>query len=217
MQVDWATFEVQWEDGKTETVYAFIAILGYSRNLYVEYITSMNMATFLDCHHRAFHYFQGVPTEVIYDNARTVTEERVGSLVRFQQDLVYFASHYNFRPHACWVLDPESKGKVESSVSYVRGNFFYGRIFRNLEHLNQEARNWCVRVARRFHGTTREVPYERWKAECEVLRPLPEQSYQICKIEKRKVDKTCLISVDGNRYSVPWRYQHQENNSYCNR
>lgn len=207
MQVDWATFEIQWEDGHIETIYAFVAILGYSRHIYVEYTTSMDIRTFLSCHERAFQYFEGVPLEVIYDNAKTVTEERVGSVVRFQQDLLYFSQHYGYRPHACWVMDPESKGKVESSVNYVRGNFFYGRVFRNLDQLNKEVLLWCDRVSHRIHGTTKEVPKERWMQEKEVLRSLPSHPFLVVKVEERKVDKSGLISVDGQLYSVPWPYQ----------
>ncbi|WP_047154061.1 IS21 family transposase [Aneurinibacillus tyrosinisolvens] len=208
MQVDWATFTIHWPGGAKQTIYAFIAVLGYSRHVYVEYTTSMDMNTFLACHHHAFLHFKGVPQEVVYDNARTVTQERVGSIVRFQQELLAFSKHYGYRPHACWVLDPESKGKVESSVRYVQDNFFYGREFESMHHLNEEAITWCQRVARRVHGTTRKIPYECWKEEQAYLHLLPELPYLSSNMQVRKADKTGLISVEGNRYSVPWMYQN---------
>jgi len=64
-------------------------------------------------------------------------------------------------PKACWINDPESKGKVESSIGYVKRDsplcLFLHWAF---EDLNVQARQWCDEVAnRKIHGTTGEVPF----------------------------------------------------------
>lgn len=106
-QVDWAYFGTFIEDGVKKSLYAFIMVLGYSRMRYVEYTTSMDMPTFLSCHQRAFAYFGGVPKVIVYDNAKTVSLERVGKVVRYHPELFKFALYYHFRPWACWVEDPD--------------------------------------------------------------------------------------------------------------
>lgn len=60
---------------------------------------------------------------------------------------------------ACWINDPESKGKVESSIGYVKQDFHYACSYTGLEDLNVQARQWCDEVAnRKIHSTTGEVP-----------------------------------------------------------
>ena len=62
---------------------------------------------------------------ILFYNVKTVVSERVGSVIQFNRDLMRFALQYGFKPDACLVYDPESKAKVESTVKYVRNNFFY--------------------------------------------------------------------------------------------
>ncbi len=57
--------------------------------------------------------------------------------------------------------DPESKGKVESGVKYVKSDFFYGEEFVSHTDLNQRLSTWINDVANcRIHGTTQKVPKE---------------------------------------------------------
>src|SRR5690606_35318762 len=108
------------QDGLRLKLYVFVMTLSWSRAMYVEFITSLNMATFAGCLHRALAFFDGVPTEVLFDNAKTVVSDRVGHVVQFNPDLLHLALRYGFTPKACWVNDPESKGRVESNVKYVK-------------------------------------------------------------------------------------------------
>jgi hypothetical protein len=62
MQADFATIR----RGK-DRLAVFIATLGWSRATFVEFVTDERMETLLGCHERAFHYFGGVPREVLYD------------------------------------------------------------------------------------------------------------------------------------------------------
>jgi len=114
---------------------------------------------------------------------------------------------YNFTPRACWVSDPESKGKVESKVKYVRSGFFYGLEYDGFEDLKQKAFDWCHNQAnQRVHGTTGLVPLEQLEEEKLYFKPLPTVSALPYVVEERKVTRDSLISVAGNRYSVPARW-----------
>jgi transposase len=203
-QVDWGHFGTITKDGQELKLYAFVLVMSYSRVRYVEYTTSQDMATFLACHKRALEYLGGCPHVIVYDNAKTVVSDRVGSVVCYQADLLRFAASYGFKPRACWAYDPESKGKVENAVKYVRRDFFYATEFSSLDDLNRQARDWYRTVANaKVCEATNEVPLERLEQERPLLIPLPPASFGAGIEIEAKVTKTCLISWGGNQYSVP--------------
>lgn len=203
-QVDWGHLGSTVVDGTRQALYVFVMTLSWSRAMYFEFITSLNMATFAGCLHRALTYFGGVPREVLFDNAKTIVRDRVGDAVQFNPDLLRLALHYGFTPKACWVNDPQSKGRVESNVKYVKRGFFYGRKFVGLVDLNSQARSWTEEVAHRWtHGTTFKIPGDELVEERRYLRPFDEGSGPIGMIEERTVRKDALITVAQNFYSVP--------------
>lgn len=206
-QADWGHFGHITLDGVRRPLYAFSFILSYSRVRYVEFTTSQDMVTFLTCLKHALEYIGGVPQMVLFDNAKTVVSERVGSVIQFSQDLLRFAARYRFKPEACWMQDPESKGKVENSIKYVRGDFFYGRPVTALESLNREALEWCDEVANeKIHEATMEVPSDRLAEERKALARLPETPMAVFQKVKRFVRKDCTFSFETNQYSVPAAY-----------
>ena len=71
MQVDWIVFR----RGKAP-LSAFVAILGYSRASYVQFVTDEKIATLIACHENCFEFFGGVPEHILYDNVKTVVIER---------------------------------------------------------------------------------------------------------------------------------------------
>ncbi|MEM9604211.1 MAG: IS21 family transposase [Pseudomonadota bacterium] len=168
IQMDWAEERL---DGRK--VYCFIGLLGYSRALYVEYVDSMKSSVLIACHERMLIAFGGAPNEILYDNMKTVVCARDAygrTKHRFQNDLYELAKRHGFLPRLCRPYRPQTKGKVERSVHYIRHSFFVPLMTRlaldgitpDLQRLNAEARHWCDAVAnRRIHGTTGEVPAMR--------------------------------------------------------
>lgn len=70
-QADWAhAGRVADAQGRPRPVYAFTFVLSYSRMLYVRSTTSMNLASLIDCHQRAFDYLGGWPQTILYDNMK---------------------------------------------------------------------------------------------------------------------------------------------------
>lgn len=206
-QVDWGHFGNIIIEEKRYKLYAFVFTLCWSRINYVEFVTSLGMASFLTSLNRALEYTGGVPREILFDNAKVVVSERVGNIVRFSENLLHFALAYGFTPRACWTYDAESKGKVESQVKYVRRSFFYALEFKDLADLNQQAHIWCDNEANtRIHGTTGEIPWLQLQKEQPHLKILPEINNMPFVLQKRSVTRTSLISVDGNKYSVPSRW-----------
>jgi hypothetical protein len=59
------------------------------------------------------------------------------------------------------------------------------------------------------HGTTHEIPLERFKLEeLKPINGMPE--YLIIREEARKISKDCFISYLGNFYSAPYRFAGRE-------
>jgi len=101
-------------------------------------------------------------------------------------------------------LTAQAKGKIESTVRFVKQNFWPGIRFDSLADLNQQARAWMEKVNHQPHATTREIPYERLPHEQLLLNEQPD--YDTSYMEDRRVAKDCLLSYRGNRYSVPFRF-----------
>src|SRR5699024_1518949 len=154
---------------------------------------------------RSFEYFGGVTAEVWVDNQKAAVIEHTAARLRFNPGFVMLAEHYDFRPHACRPYRPQTKGKDERNVGYVKGNFFVRyRSFESFAHLNQLLEGWLAEVADpRVHGTVKEVVSERFRRERPHLQPLPALRFDTSYRERRRVALDALIDVRGNRYSVP--------------
>jgi hypothetical protein len=118
-----------------------------------------------------------------------------------------FARHWGFEPRVCRPYRAQTKGKVESGVKYVKRNFLPGRMFRDLEDFNDQLRVWQAEVADlREHGTTHEPPIVRFAREAQALTPLAGRAGFLAALPRsRVVASDWLVSIDANRYSVPWR------------
>jgi len=204
-QVDWGDFQVQEPDGKTKTIYAFVMVLGYSRAIYVEFVERCTLEAFMDCHINAFHYLQGIPAEILYDNMKHVVISRENGKAVFNIEFLYFAHHYSFLPKVAPPYSPWVKGKVERPIDYIRERFWRGYSFNSIQNTNKEVINWLSETAnRRIHGTHREPVDERWAREIPCLKNHPPVDYDTSLKVFRKVYKDCLFSYNGNRYQVPY-------------
>lgn len=206
-QVDWGFFENYkvLENGEYKKLYCFLMIPGYSGMRYIEFVTDMSTTTLIKCHINAFRYFGGYPEEILYDNMKQVVVKRLmkQSESELNKQFEDFAGFYGYKPILCRPYRGQTKGKVERTVRYVRENFMVGIRYNSLADLNSQAHAWCNKINAKIHGTTNERPIDRLSEE--KLLPL-KREYIIDKINLRRVEKDCLISYAGNKYSVPAEY-----------
>jgi transposase len=206
-QVDWGSAWV-WLGDREVKIHFFGLVLGYSRRLYAKGYRDERFASLIDGHEEAFRWFGGFTSELLYDNAKTmITTHNVQTKeLILNRQFEDFTNHYGFVAKFCTPYRPQTKGKIESGVKYLKRNFLPGRRFRDLEHLNQELEKWIVEVAdARIHGTTHERPIDRFVTESLVpLKHVP--PYQYIPAIGRKVSQDSLVSYGNNRYSVPWIY-----------
>lgn len=212
-QVDWGDIgQIETVAGR-KTVYGFVFTLGHCRALFADVATDTKLATLLRLHEAAFAELGGVPREILYDRMKTVvlgTDARGETI--WNPAFLDFARYWGFVPRACRAYRPQTKGKVESGIGYLRKNFLCGREANDLPDLRSQLRTWVWQVAnQRVHGTTHRQVFAAWQEEKLLLLPLSGRlSYPYAGEETRKVSRDAFVSFKGNRYSVPWRLAGQE-------
>lgn len=207
-QVDWGSSQV-WLGESRVRIHFFAMVLGYSRRLFARAYLDEQLPTLLAAHQEAFSWFGGRPSELLYDNPKTIVTDHTASVLTLNSKFADFAGHFGFTPRLCQPHRPQTKGKIESGVKYIKRNFLPGRRFIDLEHLNRELERWILEVADvRIHGTTGCRPAERFADEklTDITAVPP---YRLETALTRKVARDCMITFGANRYSVPWRFAGQ--------
>ena len=199
-------------NGLEATLHFVVFILSFSRLMYVALSPKpINTERFIQMHDAAFRYFDGVSAECVYDQTKLVVIKEEYRELTVNSRFNEYASHAGFRIHACEGYDPESKGKVEAGVKYVKGNALYGETFDNWSALESYMADWLDTVAnQRIHATTGKVPQVYYnELERGHMKPyLSPKTVQLNgQVLTRKADKTGLISFKTNKYSVPMVYQ----------
>lgn len=197
--------------GEPVRLYLFVATLGYSRRIFVRAFRHERQSVWFDGMEGAFRHFGGVPQEVLLDNARALVEHHDPTTreVRFNERLLAFARYWGIRPRACAPYRARTKGKDERGVGYVKGNAIAGHRFTSWAALEAHLAWWMREIADLHeHGTTGEAPRLRFERdEAMALRPLDGRPpFQQIRELTRRVQADCAVEVDGNSYSVPWRF-----------
>ena len=201
-QVDFGEFQLLQPDGTIKKLYLFSMILGYSRKQYTELIECCDMPTFLDCHIRAFHYFNGVPSEILYDRMKNVYIRKLAGKDIFNSTLVSFAIHYRFKPMVAPAYSAWVKGKVERPFTFVREGFWRGYGYVSLYSANKDLEQWIKQKEERIHGTTHEKVSVRFIREQPHLSRLPSNDFDTSYRIYRKVFKDCTVRFECNSYVV---------------
>jgi transposase len=208
LQVDWGQTIQKNMHGKEIRLYFIAFVLAHSRQKYMWWLNRpFTSNDTIRCHDLAFQYFSGVPEEIVYDQDNLIAvSENAGDLIlttAFQQ----YIQQRKFRVYLCRKADPESKGKVENVVKYVKNNFAKNRVYSNLEDWNDRSLKWLERTGNyKVHNTTKKRPYEVFLLEKQHLRkisdPLSSES-NYTEIITRNVRKDNTVHFQSNRYSVP--------------
>jgi len=112
---------------------------------------------------------------------------------------------------SCRAQRPQTKGKTENGVGYVRKNFWPRvRDYRDAHDLLDLRRRWLDETCNvRIHGTTGERPIDRLPKEgLRSIQDLP--PYRALFLERRRVARDCFVSYAGSWYSAPAEYAGRE-------
>jgi transposase len=212
MQVDWGECGHVRVGATTRKVSVFVAVLCYSRLIYIEFTLSQRKEEFYRGIVHAFEFFGGSPHAIIFDNLKAAVLNGSGRAACFHPEFLALCGYFCLQPIACERRDPESKGIVERGVRYVKQNALAGRSdeLTRFEDYLALAPRWRDQVANvRMHEATRERPVDRFKQERSLLRALPAISFDTDLVVPAVVNPHARIEFDGNRYSVPPRFVRQ--------
>jgi transposase len=218
-QVDWADLgDLTQEDGLRHKLYGFVMTLGYSRAMFCDIALNQKLPAFVRMHEAAFAYLGGVPREILYDNTKTVilktlTEGVDGrGEVKLNPAFADFARYWGFTIRLCRPYRPQTKGKVENGIGYVRKNFLCGRDAHGLQDLSGQMRVWTGDVANvRLHGSTHRLVSEAWAEEKPHLAPTANRrAYPLVVETLRRVTRDAYVCYHNSRYSVPWQSAGKE-------
>jgi hypothetical protein len=195
--------------------WCFVMVLAYSRHMVVRVAFDQKIETWLGLHVEAFAELGGVPETVVPDNLKAAVVRAafgVDGATELNRSYREFARHYGFKVDPAPIYAPEKKGKVESGVKYVKGNFFKGRDGQDVTEVRPELARWVREIAgTREHGTTGKKPLSVFElVEKPALRPLPKIPWEMATWKLATVHRDSHVVFDKRLYSVPWRLMGQE-------
>jgi len=204
-QVDFGEYNMRNTFGKRAKVFFFTLVLSRSRFKYVwftdRYFTSQLA---IQAHENAFGYIGGIPCELVYDQDKVFVVSENGGDIILTDAFRAYTREQSFSLHFCRKADPESKGKVENLVKYVKQNFLYNRTFHNIETLNDEVAGWLGRTANSLpHAVTQKSPFSELILELPFLTPYRPHIAQSVSLSTYAVRKDNTISFKGNFFSLP--------------
>jgi len=196
-------------------MYIFATILSSSRYRYAvlqdrPFTTRDVIDHLLSC----FDHIDGLPEELVIDQDRLmVVSENHGDII-YTKDFDFFIKEMDLKMYVCRKADPESKGKVENTVKYIKYNFLSIRDFKDIEEANEGMNNWLERRANgKICQATGQLPSELILEEREYLHPLRNSIFRkesLAGREIRLVNEKCQISVQASQYGVPAKYRNRK-------
>jgi len=183
-QVDfgYAALMVDPETGKPRRAWAFVMTLSYSRHRFVRFVFRQDVASWIDCHIRAFAFLGGVPASVVLDNLKSGV---------IKPDL----------------YDP-TMNRAYGELERVRKHLLAGRSFRDINDANERALRWARdEIGMEVHGTTKRKPFEVFETEeAAHLKPLPSESFECPLWKECTVHPDHYVVFDRSYYSLPTRF-----------
>lgn len=198
-----------YENGKLHHEAKYLVLsFPYSNGGYLQLNYGENMECLLEGLVAMFEYIGGVPTEIWFDNTRTIVTEIIkggGREVteRFQR----FCEHYRFKPV---FMNPESgweKGSVENKVGYLRRNELVPvPQFEQLSAKNRELLAACDKDMGREHYDDVDNRFisELFLEDKAAFLPLPSVPFDTSLYTTARTDKYGKFTLDAgkHRYSA---------------
>ncbi len=210
-QVDFGLGAPVVTDGRKRRAWVFRITLSHSRKAYSEAVYSQSTENFIRALENSFRYFGGVPETLIIDNLRAAVKKADWFEPELNPKVLSFCEHYGTVILPARPYKPEHKGKVESSIKYVKNNALKGRSFPSLAEENRHLLHWEKNTAdKRIHGTTRKQVQAAFDDEKSFLRELPGELFECFEEGRRRVHRDGYVEVERAYYMVPEEYCQRE-------
>lgn len=191
-------------DGRRRKVYALIFTAVYSRHMFVWLSYSQTLAAVIAGCQAAWEFFGGVFAVLIPDNMKPVIAAADAVNPQLTVGWLDYAAHAGFATDPARVRSPKDKPRVERAVQYVRGNFWDGETFTDLDAAQHAAQAWCAQIAgQRIHGTTCARPAEVFTAEEQPRLGAVPGPYDTPIFKAVKIHRDYHAEVARALYSLP--------------
>jgi transposase len=203
-QVDMGQMYMLSAFGKKIKLYIFAMVLAHSRKKFVCFQDRpFNAEDFIMAHDLAFKYYGGRCEQIVYDQDRVMTVSENNGDIIFTEAFEAYRRYAGFEVLLCRGYDPESKGKIEGVVKYIKGNYLSCRIYHGISDLNTGGIAWLDRTANaKIHETTKLIPDKVFLTERKHLLPTPSIE-RPPEAKSAIVRKTNVVHFKQNRYEVP--------------
>ena len=180
----------------------------YSGKHFVRFYPCERQQALFDAHIKAFEFFGGVFPVLIYDNLTTAVRKVFQGKKRVEQEsFSKFRYYYSFSARFCNPDSGNEKGGVEGLVGFARRNYMVPvPEAESLEALNEKLLIDCLAYGSHKMAGRLESVAELFEGEKIHLLDQPGIAYSNIRPGDARVDKYATVTVDKNRYSVPWRY-----------
>jgi len=205
MQLDFGEYSMKSVDGGRAKVYFAGFVLAHSRFKWAYFqkrpFTSVDL---VNACHMCFKFWGGMPQELVVDQDSLISvDENYGDII-YTYEFERFRQECGLKMYLCRKSDPETKGKIESVVRFIKCNFLANRLFVDEDILNNSCIDWLDRTGNgKVHSTTKKIPAEVFETERDYLRPLIDVQINADTDIFRTVRKDNTILYDSNRYTLP--------------
>lgn len=220
IQIDWGDATVYINNEKRKIAF-FCGRLCYSCDIFVQAFYSQNLESFLEAQQLMFDHFKGIPSRLIFDNAKVAVKEGFGRHAKATDGYKSFAAHYAFQTDFCNIASGNEKGLVENLVGYARRNFMVPvpRVS-SLSELNQSLLRDCISYRDNHKiATHNQTVKEAYKQEWYSLKQIPAYRFDTSRSATPTVGDYSTVRFEKNNYSVPIKYLRKTINAkgYANK
>ncbi len=211
MQLDFGEYKLK----SGLKLYIFAVVLSGSRYKYVTFQDTPFKTIDVILHLlSAFDFFGGYAEELVIDqDSLMVVSENYGEII-YTRQFASFLEEMGIKMYVCRKADPESKGKIENVIKYVKYNFLSVRDFETVEEANESVVKWLQRRANgKISQGSKKVPSIAIEEERIHLKPVKNSIYRKDSYlgrESRTVSDKSFIMVAGKEYSVPMEYRSRK-------
>ena len=152
-----------------------------------------------------------MPTKTDYDNTSIAVAKIVGRERELTREFLRLESHFLFDHRFCRVGRGNEKGHVENHVGFVRRNLLVPvPRFASWAACNDYLAACCYAdLFRHVYGKPG-TKAGRFAEDLTAMLALPEEAFEVRRVEHVAANSLSLVRFDRNDYSVPTDYAHHD-------
>ena len=211
-EVDYMGFQPKWFEQKTGEIHSapiFVGSLGGSQLIFACAKSDAKGANFIDCHVQMYSEFGGVPHITVPDNLKTGVIKPHIFDPEINSSYADMARHYGTAIVPARVRRPKDKPIVEGAVRLVTRLFkwrYKGHTFTSLGEIDQAVKSMAKEINNKIHTRFKISRCQLWQEEeLGKLKKLP-GPFEYFEGKKAKVHPDSHIALEGDFYSVPYRF-----------